>query len=127
MKKGIFWYCNTSRYGVEEHIIPVFVECNIDGTALEDVEFSSKSGTNFNHKKEWSKRNSEYPYNYYPRGRVEIRKGKIKVFANPVIIEDEDAKRIIIDTFELLEFEDQIIWIPDGSTHYKYLAQFTRD
>ena len=53
-------------------------KCNSDGMALEHVEYSSKSRNNFNHKAEWSKLpksvTNGQPYNYYPRGRVEIKK-----------------------------------------------------
>lgn len=46
MKKGLFWFVNSE-------LITKFVECNAEGMALEDVEYTSKSGENFNHKIEW--------------------------------------------------------------------------
>ena len=65
-------------------------KCNSDGVALEHVEYSSKSMSNFNHKAEWSKLpksvTNGQPYNYYPRGRVEIKNNKAKVYLNPVLI-----------------------------------------
>ena len=59
-----------------------------------------------------------HPYNHYPRGRVEIKNGKIKIFANPVIIEEADAKESIVKAFELEEVRENISWIADGSKHY---------
>ena len=91
---------------------------------LEEAEFSSKSGDNFNHEIEWEKRKDSaricrrHPYNYYPRGRVEIKNGKIKIFANPVIMEEPDAMEDIIKAFELEEVKDNVSWIADGSKHY---------
>ena len=70
--KGIFWYNPTKK-----KLIVKKAKCNSDGVALEQVEYSSKSGNNFNHKAEWSKLpksvTNGQPYNYYPRERVEIK------------------------------------------------------
>lgn len=126
MYKGIFWCYLTcfddDMFGVA--VLPVKVKCDLSGSALEDVEFSSKSGDNFNHEIEWEKRKDSarifrrHPYNYYPRGRVEIKNGKIKIFANPVIMEEPDAMESIIKAFELEEVKNMIFWIADGSKHY---------
>lgn len=48
--KGIFWYVPN-----EKKLITVKVKCDRNGVALEDVDYSSKSGENFNHKAEWAK------------------------------------------------------------------------
>ena len=62
--KGIFWYNPTQK-----KLIVKKVKCNSDGVALEHVEYSSKSMSNFNHKAEWSKLpksvTNGQPYNYY--------------------------------------------------------------
>ena len=47
-------------------------------------------------------------------------KGKIKIYANPVIICDEEARGLIVKTFELKEWENEIKWIADNSRHYQY-------
>lgn len=130
MYKGIFWY--TSMDINEKTDVPTVltlrVECDIDGTTLENVKFSSKSGDNFNHKAEWDffslsmKPYKGLPFDYFPRGRVEIKNKKIKIFANPVIVADENAKAIIIDIFELEEVKKEIKWIADNSKHYHYSA-----
>lgn len=63
MKKGLFWVVNHDKNE------PILI---------------TKSGENFNHKIEWRKFGKEITkgkeYNYFPRGRVEINKGRITVF-----------------------------------------------
>ena len=126
MFKGIFW-CYVICFDIDmytHNLITVKVRCDRDGYPLEGVTFSSKSGENYNHKTEWNKiseiNRNKRPYNYYPRGRVEIKKGKIKIYANPVIICDEEARGLIVKTFELKEWENEIKWIADNSKHYQY-------
>ena len=48
--KGIFWYDPKRRM-----LITKKIACDENGVALEAVEYSSKSGDNFNHKAEWAK------------------------------------------------------------------------
>lgn len=121
MRKGVFWVVND----VEEiKLISVTVECDIDGSSLDsEVEFSSKSGDNFNHRVEWSKIPQAItegkPYNYYPRGRVEIKSGKIKLFVNPDVLDDE-LKGMTIKLFDLSEHSDKIKVVIDNSSHYQY-------
>ena len=128
MKKGIFW-CYVSCFDDDMYthqLLTVMVDCDISGKPMEKAEFSSKSGENFNHKTEWekrhnnSKRTRNKPFDYYPRGRVEIKNGKIRIFANPVIIDDDEAKSLIVKTFELEDVKDDISWICDNSRHYRY-------
>lgn len=126
MFKGIFW-CYVICFDNDmytHNLITVNVRCDRDGHPLEKVNYSSKSGDNFNHKTEWNKiseiNRNKRPYNYYPRGRVEIKKGKIKIYANPEIICDEEARGLIVKTFELKEWENEIKWIADNSRHYQY-------
>lgn len=49
----------------------------------------AKSGNTYNHKKLWNDvkpRGCKKPYNYYPRGRVEItNRGKVIIYMNPNI------------------------------------------
>ncbi len=131
MSKGIFWcYISCSDDGLYEHtVLPVRVKCDINGKETENVEYSSKSGENFNHEIEWEKlaktnimcRNK--PFNFYPRGRVEIKNGRIRIFANPLIIENTEAKALIVRTFELDDVKDVIKWNADNSNHYRYAEE----
>ena len=128
--KGIFWYNPTNK-----KLIVKKVACNSDGDAVEDVEYSSKSGNNFNHKAEWSKLpksiTNGQPYNYYPRGRVEIKNNKAKVYLNPILICAIPAQKKAFCPISLIEKEFglglKIIRadiIPDNSKHYGYLVEY---
>lgn len=122
MKKGIFWVVNDEK---ETNLISVTVECDIDGNSLDDtVKFSSKSGENFNHNKEWAKLpkliTESMSYNYYPRGRVEIKKGKVRIYINPDAY-NETVLALIIKDFDLEKCSDKIRVVIDNSAHYNYL------
>ena len=84
MEKGIFWL-------VEDSLVSVKVPCDPSGTALAPCEYSSKSGENFNHRAEWEKLTRAVthgqPFNYYPRGRVEVKNGKTDIWLHPSLCE----------------------------------------
>ena len=128
--KGIFWYSPTKK-----KLIVKKAKCNSDGVALEHVEYSSKSMSNFNHKAEWSKLpksvTNGQPYNYYPRGRVEIKNNKAKVYLNPVLICTIPAQKKAFCPISLIEKEFGLGLktiradiIPDNSKHYSYLIEY---
>ncbi len=130
MYKGIFWiFISVNGREQRYHIVPVKVLCDLDGKTHGEAVYSSKSGRNFNHKKEWEKISriipgcKNKPYDYLPRGRVEIDSRIIKVFANPLIIEDDILHRLVVDEFDLTMFENNIKWIADNSNHYRYLSE----
>lgn len=122
MRKGIFWCKN---YDTEfPELIIISADCDKNGNLKESVQFSSESGDNFNHKFEWKKLlrkvTGGHPYNYYPRGRVEIKSGKSTVFLNPTINKDCIIRRII-DEFDLMtEDLTDVIIKNDGSNHYRF-------
>ena len=125
MKKGIFWVV---RGDDNTKLISVSVRCDKDGNLLEDVPMSSKSGKNFNHKQEWSlldilehRETKGKPFDYYPRGRVEVKSGKVTVFLNPDI-DTESVIGLVKKQFELGDDQEikGIAVKSDGSQHYKY-------
>lgn len=61
------------------------------------------------------------PFDYYPRGRVENRKGRIIVYLNPDL-NHKEILAAIWNEFELNEPEIQnnIQIKSDGSAHYRY-------
>ena len=104
LSRGIFW-------DIEGELLPFpFYEGILEGI--------SKSGNTFNHKKMWKTVNpgrSSIPYNYYPRGRVEItRKGKPIIYLNPNISDNLIPK--IKSEFGIRE-TPKIVY--DNSDHYK--------
>ncbi len=116
MKKGIFWI-------IDNKLFCVSVCCNNNGVALENVNYSAKSGENFNHKCEWEKLpkniRGKSPYNYYPRGRVEIKNKKAVVYLNP-FLNTKEIQQKIIQEFELKDIT--AIFKSDGSVHYQAIV-----
>ena len=104
LNRGIFWDVNG------ELLAFPFVEDNLTGIA--------KSGNTYNHKKLWpfvKPKGCNKPYNYYPRGRVEINnKGKVIIYMNPNV--SESLLSEIKIEFGIIT-EPRVIY--DNSNHYK--------
>jgi len=117
MYKGIFWIIR-DLLG-DRKLLSVKVACDFYGQPLEHVCFFSKSGDNFNHRLEWSKLSSRLTqgksFNYYPRGRVEVRNGKITVFCHPVFTQSLYRKWTIRE----FAIPDNSRFVADGSSHYQ--------
>lgn len=114
--KGIFWLIGNELFSIK-------ALCDASGTILENIELTSKLKTNFNHKFEWEKLERKTTkgkaFNYYPRGRVEIKNGVAKIFLNGKINTDEIISNII-EAFQL-KIENgikNIKVIEDNSFHY---------
>ena len=108
-QRGVFWVIDDEL--MDDYIVAeIFVERASVGL--------SKSGTNYNHKLLWEHvkpPGCNKPYNYYPRGRVEIsNKGKPVIYMNKNI--GEDAVERILKIFDISE-HPKIHY--DGSEHYK--------
>ncbi len=120
--KGIFWYVPDDK-----RLITVKVACDENGKALQHVDYSSKSGENFNHKAEWTRLpksvTGRNPYNYYPRGRVEIKNSKATIFLHPVLDRFDIHERIEQD-FGLVGTAVYVHIVADGSKHYAYSMDF---
>ena len=124
-KKGVFWIVDTER--LENNLPYIFkVDCNSDGEVLRyasEFPLNSKSGDNYNHKLVWENYlDKQYtynlPYNYFPRGRVEIKNGVAKIFINPDVA-TESIIDFLIEQFNLSRLTVKVI--VDGSWHYKSL------
>ena len=123
--KGVFWYNPCA-----EELITKKVACDLNGAEIEVVEYSSKFGENFNHKLEWEKLPKSItcanPYNYYPRGRVEIKNEKITFYLH-LILNDERIVKRIINEFGLDNANIPIRIVADGSEHYNFLIDFSQN
>lgn len=102
--KGVFWL-------IDDHILAVPYN--------KDFPYgSARSGDTYVHKKIWRYVRPDgcrEPYNYFPRGRVEInRKGKSVIYMNPNI--DDKYINVIRTEFHLTD-EPRVIY--DYSEHYK--------
>ena len=115
--KGVFWR-------IDGALVCRKVRCDENGAPLEHVEFTAKSGENFNHKAEWEKLPRSVtdgkPYNYYPRGRVEVKRSKATVYLNPQL-NREDVRAQIKREFGLAGLSC-VSFKSDGSAHYRALA-----
>ncbi|MDE5853545.1 MAG: hypothetical protein K2O36_02645 [Ruminococcus sp.] len=105
MSRGVFWIVN------DELMAFPFMENSPEGVA--------KSGNTYNHKKllnDVRPKGCNKPYNYYPRGRVDIsNKGKPIIYMNPDI--DDRFIPLIKSAFGL---RSEPIIRYDNSRHYKY-------
>ncbi len=122
--KGIFWITDIDEVSSESlvFLIPVDSIGNID-PSVDRMNLNSKNNDNYNHKKLWESLNSRETHNksfdYYPRGRVEVSKGKATIYANPHIC-TETVVEWIVETFNLTEQNGikKIKVVPDNSCHY---------
>lgn len=128
LKKGIFWIADRKNLQNNE---PYLFRIPVDSVGVPCFltpipPLNSKNGDHYNHKKTWEEYVSAElrggkPYNYYPRGRVEIKeKGKAKIFLNPDIA-TEEIIAYIVEEFRLQCREVKVI--ADGSRHYQYGAE----
>ena len=119
--KGIFWI------KPDGELLVLKVKCDSFGNLLENVspDMLSKNGGNFNHKNAWNVLSKSVTdnkeYNFYPRGRAEIRNGKAVIFTNYIT---DELKQKIIDAFYLSAENgiEQVIFKTGNSAHYKYTA-----
>ena len=120
--KGAFWVIADS---VPDILVGKFtidgskILCSYEGK-LDRTRATRKNET---HESVWNELSSKYgnvPYNYYPRGRVEIAHGKATVYLSPHI-NIADIQNWIIDKFNLNEHNgiNKVRFISDYSEHYK--------
>ena len=113
--KGIFWVA-------DGQLVYCSIPCNENGVPIEELnkDAVSNSGATYNHEKYWATLSKSITggkvYNYYPRGRVEISRGRCKVFLSPYICTDK-IRELIVAAFGLTGMPIDII--ADGSSHYR--------
>ena len=105
-KRGLFWY--------------------VDGKLLcFPVSDDEVDVVGNNHKRFWEtlprSLTGGMPYNYYPRGRVELRHGKAVVYLHPTLCTLEMDTRIR-QAFSLPD-EMQVSFKADGSRHYRSIRE----
>lgn len=123
MHKGLFWCTDRSSDPPAFIVIARFRD--LDNNEIVNVEgFTSEENERLNHRVEWSKLPKSVTggkdYNYYPRGRVEIRNQKARIFLNPVLNEE----RLIGQIKGIFGLDkdpgiQSVKVITDGSKHYK--------
>lgn len=121
--KGIFWIKDIDN--IKDSKLYFQIPCDSNGNINDNnINFTSKSGKSFNHENTW-KQLSKYdtnnkPFNYYPRGRVEINNNKAIIYCNQNIAND-DLKQWCINVFNLNKHNgiNNVIIKVDNSNHYK--------
>ena len=121
MNRGIFWIIDKDDLANNDPYL-FKIKTDMDGNVLDhELPLNSRNHNNYAHKATWHSLpfnlTHNKPYNYYPRGRIEIRNGVCKIYLNPELNRQEIV-RYLLDEFELQEF-DQIKVIEDYSEHYK--------
>ena len=121
--KGIFWVKDPDD--IEGSLLPFQIPCDMNGFPLDDFsDFNSKSGTSYNHEKTWRDLPNEVtnnnPYNYYPRGRIEISNGRAIIYCSPYLA-SKDLIDMLKREFNLTAHNGitSINLVADGSNHYK--------
>ena len=124
--KGLFWLVKNDDEKFELFCVKIL--CYRDGESLERIETGVCESEKLNHERAWSKLDKAVtqgkPYNYYPRGRVEIKKGKATVYLNPTLNEEAIVEKIC-RSFGLTR-ENGIVDIRiknDNSWHYRFLME----
>ena len=123
LSKGIFWIKDIDN--PEGSIVYFDIPCRSSGEILVyDDSINSKNGKTYNHEKTWNSLSRDITdgrdYDYYPRGRVDIRNGKADIFISPHL-NTEDVINVIIDKFCLNKYNgiNKIRVVVDGSDHYR--------
>ena len=115
--RGMFW-C-TCRYEVDGNTGEVrcdFTDARLIVHVLPDSAAKSPS-----HMETWphlADHDKGKSWNYYPRGRVEIRGGRAFVFLNPLVLECAEIERMLREAFDIAE-EMPVTFKVDNSYHYR--------
>lgn len=122
--KGVFWIVDLENTYNNSNYCFTIPSDEYGNVQADELYLNAKSGTTYNHEQLWnslSRRMTQgKPFNYYPRGRVEIQNGKATIYLNPNI-NTQEVVNFLIDEFNLKERNGikKIIIHPDGSNHYK--------
>lgn len=119
MYKGLFWLA-------DGELIAYKIPCNANGWPDNpQLPYNSRKGDSFTHKATWAEAAREQPravrskpWNYFPRGRVEVKASKVTVYHNPALSSPE-FERTIREAFMLNDEKLSIRFVPDHSEHYR--------
>lgn len=122
--KGIFWIVDLEDLEQNETYFQIPVTSDGIIRDVSGLYLNSKGHDNYNHRATWERLEARYthnkPFDYYPRGRIEISHGKAIIYMNPHIC-TEEVVEWLKDKFNLTTHNgiQDIKVIPDFSEHYK--------
>lgn len=121
MYRGIFWIVGLVNLA-NNHDYLIKIKTDTQGTIINyDLPLNSKKKNNYTHKRTWNNLSNyltnNKSFDYYPRGRVEIRDNTCTIFISPVI-NTEEVIEYLKDEFCLREI-GKISVINDNSIHYQ--------
>jgi hypothetical protein len=126
---GIFWLVSESTDLAGYELIAFKVLCDRSGNATEipAIPLNSKSGGSYNHKAMWEAHVKNNPrhkpfnrkgFNYYPRGRVEVKHDRATIYLNPLLTQPDIVGKIKRVFGLCPESITSIRIIADNSAHY---------
>ena len=118
LQRGLLWVTDIEN----AEMIIVSATCDTNGVFTESIsqEYLSKNGAEFNHRRVWESLHYNKNFDYYPRGRVQIRNGKAMIFCSPHICTNHIIDEIM-QKFGLHQSNGIVSAkvVADGSEHYK--------
>lgn len=117
---GIFWCLAETENEIDEkHLITFTKECSLDGVPVDTEGLNAKSGATYNHKATWAKLSHTVtkgkPFDYYPRGRVEVSNNKAIIWLNGCLVDLANEIKRLFGLSILSKVQVKV----DGSEHYK--------
>lgn len=117
---GIFWCLAETEDEIDKkHLLTFTKECSLDGTPVNSDGLNAKSGMTYNHKATWAQLPTNvtkgHPFDYYPRGRVEVSNNKAIIWLNDNLVELAEEIKRIYGLWVLSKVQVKV----DGSEHYK--------
>lgn len=112
---GIFWIKDINNPTTE-----LFFTIPTDEYGNSSQIFNSKNGFTYNHERTWKELHQNKPFDYYPRGRVDIQNGVARIFINPNLNTPEIIN-LIKKEFNLTEMNGikRVKVLVDNSEHYR--------
>lgn len=122
--RGIFWIPEPEN-PLSDRTVLIRIPVDPEGNPKRnDTAFSSRRGDDFNHERSWASlsksRKEGKPFDFFPRGRVEIGKRKAVIWLHPSLARN-NCLAFLFDRFGLTK-ENGILSvrvIPDRSKHYR--------
>ena len=112
---GIFWIKDMDNPTNELFFMVPTTEYGNSSTI-----FNSRNGSTYNHKATWATLHQSKPFDYYPRGRVDIQNGVARIFINPNL-NTEEIINLIKSEFNLTTGNGikKVKVLVDNSEHYR--------